>query len=128
VKGFDNMNKVLSFVKVFILATFLIVTAQSSASAEIAEPLEIVNETGKPIISLYFVPMQKKSWGNDLVGSGVMNQGDRRSINYDLSFHIYKIKVEFADGTEFTRRDVDLLNTWRLSIERDGSFSRNTRG
>jgi hypothetical protein len=122
------MNKVLSFVKVFILATFLIVTAQSSASAEIAEPLEIVNETGKPIISLYFVPMQKKGWGNDLVGSGVMNQGDKLSIHYDLSFHIYKIKVEFADGTEFTRRDVDLLNTWRLSIERDGSFSRNTRG
>ena len=122
------MNKALSFVKVFILAAFLIVTAQGSASAEITEPLEIVNETGKPIMSLYCVPMQKKGWGNDLDGSGVMNPGDKLSIHYDTSFHIYKIKVEFADGTEFTRKGVDLLDTWRLSIERDGSFYRNTRG
>ena len=127
-KGLIDLNKALSFVKVFVLTAFLIVTAQSPVSAEITEPLEIVNETGKPIMSLYFVPIQKKGWGNDLVGSGVMNQGDKLSIHYDLSFHIYKIKVEFADGTEFTRRDVDLLNTWRLSINRDGSFIRNARG
>ena len=122
------MNKLLSFVKVFILTAFLIVTAQSSASAEMIEPLEIVNETGKPIVSLYFVPMQKKGWGNDFISNGVMNQGDRISTHYDADFRIYKIKVEFADGTEFARRDVDLLDTWRLAIMRDGSFIRNARG
>lgn len=122
------MNKALSLVKVFMLATFLVVTAQSPAFAGITEPLEIVNETGQPIMSLYVVPMQKKSWGNDLVGSGVMNQGDRRTINYDTEFTLYKIKVEFADGTGFTRRDVELLDTWRLAIMHDGSFTRNARG
>ena len=111
-----------------MLATFLIVTAQSPAFAGITEPLEIVNETGRTILSLYVVPMQKKDWGNDLVGSGVMNQGDRRSINYDTEFTLYKVKVEFSDGTGFTRRDIDLLNTWRLAIMRDGSFTRNARG
>lgn len=111
-----------------MLATFLIVTAQRPALAGITEPLEIVNETGQTILSLYVVPMQKKDWGNDLVGSGVMNQGDRRTINYDTEFTLYKVKVEFADGTGFTRRDIDLLNTWRLAIMRDGSFTRNARG
>lgn len=111
-----------------MLATFLIVTAQSTALAGITEPLEIVNETGRTILSLYVVPIQKKDWGNDLVGSGVMNQGDRRTINYDTGFTLYKVKVEFADGTGFTRRDIDLLNTWRLAIMRDGSFTRNARG
>lgn len=122
------MNKALSLVKVFALATMFVVSAQSQAFAGIAEPLEIVNETGQTILSLYVVPMQKKDWGNDLVGSGVMNQGDRRTINYDTEFTLYKIKVEFADGTAFTRKDVDLLNTWRLSIMNDGSFTRNARG
>lgn len=112
----------------FVLATFFVITAQSSAFAGITEPLEIVNETGQPIMSLYVVPMQKKDWGNDLVGSGVMNQGDKRSINYDTGFTLYKVKVEFADGTGFTRKDIDLLNTWRLAIMRDGSFTRNARG
>ena len=110
-----------------MLTAFIIVAAQTSAFA-LPEPLEIVNETGQPIMSLYAVPVQKKDWGNDLVGSGIMNQGDRRSITYDSSFALYKIKVEFADGTSFTRKDIDLLDTWRLSIMRDGSFSKNARG
>ncbi|MBQ7454318.1 MAG: hypothetical protein IJS69_04640 [Selenomonadaceae bacterium] len=113
--------------KIFLLATFIVAAVQSTTLA-LSEPLEIVNETGQPIMSLYVVPMQKKDWGNDLVGSGVMNQGDKRSITYDSEFALYKIKVEFTDGKTITRNNVDLLNTWRLSIRRDGSFDKNTRG
>ena len=117
--------------KVFLLAAFMFVAVQSSAFAGITEPLEIVNETGQPIMSLYVVPVQKKDWGNDLVGSGVMNQGDKRSLQYDSDFTLYKIKVEFADGLSFTRKNVDLLDTWRLGIRYDGKdfvFDRNARG
>ena len=118
-----------NFLRIFLLTAFLVAAAQTSTfAAGLTEPLEIVNETGQPILSLYVVPMQKKSWGNDLVGSGVMNQGDRRSINYDTAFAQYKIKVEFADGTTLTNKDVDLLNVWRLSIMSDGTLSRNARG
>ena len=119
------VSKVL---KIFVLAAFLVAAVQSSAFAEMTEPLEIVNETGKTIMSLHFVPIQKKGWGNDLVGSGVMNQADKRSIHYDAAYRIYKIKVEFADGTSFTRKDIDLLDVWRLSIKSDGSYDKNTRG
>lgn len=114
--------------KIFLSAIFFVAAVQSSAFAGMTEPLEIVNETGKTIMSLYAVPVQKNGWGNDLVGSGVMNQGDRRSINYDSSYARYKIKIEFADGNSFTVKDVDLINTWRLSILRDGTFSKNARG
>lgn len=113
--------------KIFLLATFIITAAQSPAFA-LPEPLEIVNETGKPIISLYAVPIQKSGWGNDLVGSGVMNQADRRSITYDSSYARYKIKVEFAEGGNLILKDVDLLNTWRLSIMHDGTVGKNARG
>lgn len=117
------------FLKIFLLAAFVITSAQSpTLAAGITEPLEIVNETGQTIISLYAVPIQKKDWGNDLVGSGVMNQGDRRSIHYNTEYAHYKIKVEFADGKSFVIKDVDLINMWRLSIKRDGTFDRNTRG
>lgn len=118
-----------SFMRTFLLAALLIAAAQSSTfAAGITEPLEIVNETGQEIMSLYFVPVQKKDWGNDLVGSGVMNQGDRRSVNYDSSYTHYKIRIEFADGTVVTRKDVDIFDTWRLSIMRDGSCTKNARG
>lgn len=117
-----------NFLRTFVPTVFLMLAIQSSTFAGIIEPLEIVNETGKTIMSLYFVPVQKKSWGNDLVGSGVMNQGDRRSIHYDTEYMRYKFKIEFADGTTLTNKNVDLLDVWRLSIKRDGSYDKNTRG
>ncbi len=115
------------FARTMILAAFIVAAIQVPALA-IPEPLEIVNETGQPIISLYVVPVQKNGWGNDLVGSGIMNQGDRRTINYDSDFANYKIRVEFADGSSFTRKDIDLIDVWRLGIRRDGTFDKNARG
>lgn len=113
--------------KFFLLTAFFVAAMQSSAFAGITEPLEIVNETGKTIISLYVVPVQKNGWGNDLVGSGVMNQGDKRSINYDTEYASYKIKVEFDNGSTLTWQDVNLINVWRLSLEY-GKYSVNARG
>lgn len=118
-----------NFLRTFLLATLIVAAAQTSTFAQtLTEPLELVNETGQPIMSLYFVPVQKKSWGNDLVGSGVMNQGDRRAIHYDLAFTRYKIKIEFADGTTVTNKDIDVFDAWRLGIRRDGSCDKNARG
>ena len=117
------------FMRTILLATLIVAATQASTfAAGLTEPLELVNETGETIMSLYFVPVQKKSWGNDLVGSGVMNQGDRRAIHYDSAFTRYKIKIEFADGTTVTRKDVDVFDAWRLGIRRDGSCDKNTRG
>lgn len=116
------------FLKVLLLAAFLVAMIQTPTLAGITEPLEIVNETGKPILSLYAVPIQKKGWGNDLVGSGVINQGDRRSIHYDSEYMHYKFKIEFADGKKIILKDVDLLDTWRISLKLDGSYDKNARG
>ena len=117
------------FARTILLATLIVASAQVPTFAQtLTEPLELVNETGQPIMSLYFVPVQKKSWGNDLVGSGVMNQGDRRAIYYDSAFTHYKLKIEFADGTTVTNKDVDLFDAWRLGILRDGTCDKNARG
>ena len=118
-----------NFLRTILLATLIVASAQTSTFAQtLTEPLELVNETGQPIMSLYFVPVQKKDWGNDLVGSGIMNQGDRRTIHYDSAFTRYKIKIEFADGTTVTNKDVDVFDAWRLGIRRDGTCDKNARG
>ena len=118
-----------NFMRTFLLAALIVAAAQVPTFATgLTEPLEIVNETGQPIMSLYFVPVQKKCWGNDLVGSGVMNQGDRRSIHYDSAFTRYKLRIEFADGKTVTNKDVDILGAWRLSINSDGTCDKNARG
>ena len=114
--------------KIFLLTAFIFAAVHSTTfAAGLTEPLEIVNETGQPILSLYAVPVQKVGWGNDLVGHGVMNQGDKRSIHYDTAFARYKVKVEFENGSTLTFPDIDLINVWRLSIG-NGKYDINTRG
>ena len=110
-----------NFMRTMLLATLIVAAAQTSAFAENTEPCEIA------------VPMQQNDWGEELVGTEIMNTGDRRSIRYDPQYSRYKIKIRFAgEGAEtITWYDVDLLDTWRLSIIYNGSgyeFAKNARG
>ena len=122
-----------NFLRTILLATLIVAAAQTSAFAENTEPCEIVNDTDMAIAFLYAVPMQQNDWGEELVGTEIMNTGDRRSIRYDPQYSRYKIKIRFAgEGAEtITWYDVDLLDTWRLSIIYNGSgyeFAKNARG
>ena len=122
-----------NFMRTMLLATLIVAAAQTSAFAENTEPCEIVNDTDMAIAFLYAVPMQQNDWGEELVGTEIMNTGDRRSIRYDPQYARYKIKIQFAgEGAEtITWYDVDLLDTWRLSIIYNGSgyeFAKNARG
>ena len=115
--------------KIFLLTAFIFAAVHSTTfAAGLTEPLEIVNETGQPILSLYAVPVQKVGWGNDLVGErGVMNQGESCSIHYNTEFANYKVKVIFENGSTLTFNNINLINVWRLSIG-NGKYDINTRG
>ena len=122
-------------VAIFMLAAFLVISAQSAASAEDTELLEIINDTGEPIWALYIVPVgrQDADWGNDLVGEGVMNQADRRIIYYDPAYRYYHIKFILDNKEEYILPNVDLLDAWRINIIYDEAemafnINKNSRG
>lgn len=128
------MNKTLSLVKVFMLATFLIVTAQSPTFAANSERLEIVNGTGKNIKAYYLVQAGYKDWGNDRVGGKIFGNGQTRIFNYDPQFRYFKLRIVFTDGNAVTWQNdnkIDFHDLWRLTIYYDGTkyrVSRNARG
>ena len=117
-----------NLLRTLLLTAILIAAIQAPTFAANTEPCEIVNETGQTILALYAVPIQRKDWGNDLVGNGVMVQGDRRLIRFTLGYNHYKIKAELEGGKVFTWKDVNLADTWRFSIRSDGTFDTNVRG
>lgn len=121
-----------NFLAAAILA-LIVVTAQNPVFAADTDPCEIVNDSDMSIAFLYIVPMYRDDWGADLVGSEIMNCGDYRSIRYDPADSLYKIKIQLAGegGEVVTWYNVNLLDTWRLSIWHDGSefkLSKNARG
>lgn len=126
-------NTLSTTVRSFLLAMFIVAASYTSAFAADTDPCEIVNDTDMSIAFLYAVPMQRDDWGEDLVGTEIMNCGDYRSIRYNPNNSLYKIKIQFAgEGAEtITWYNVDLLDTWRLSIWFNGSsyeLSANARG
>lgn len=121
------------FFMALMLAALIVTSAQNPVFAADTDPCEIVNDSDMSIAFLYAVPMYREDWGEDLVGTEIMNCGDFRSIRYSPNDSLYKIKIQLAGegGEAVTWYNVDLLDTWRLSIWHDGSefkLSKNARG
>lgn len=121
-----------NLLKVFMLAAFIVAAGHSSALAADTERFEIVNDSDMAIAFLYVAPMHSEDWGSDRVGDEIMNCGDYRTVNYDPQYS-YKIKIRLAGegGETFTWYDINLSDTWRLSIWYNGTdfeLSKNSRG
>ena len=77
--------------------------------------------------------MNSDDWGNDLVGTEIMNLNDKRTIAYNVNSPRYKIKIRLAGegGETFTWYNVDLSDAWRLTFWYNGTdfeLSKNSRG
>jgi len=121
------------FLRTIILSVFLIAAAQVPASAYDVGTCKIINGSDMSIAFLYAVPMDSDGWGEDLVGSEIMNINDGRTIDYEYGNPIYKIKIQLAGegGETFTWYDVDLTDTWNLTIWYNGTdfeLSKNSVG
>lgn len=119
--------------EIFVVAAFLVAVIQVPALAYDTERCEIVNGSDMSIAALYAVPMDSYGWGEDLVGVEIMNLNDTRTIVYDFDNPRYKIKIQLAGegGETFTWYDVDLSDTWRLTLWYNGTdfeLSKNARG
>ena len=122
-----------NFMRTILLATLIVAAAQTSAFAEISERLEIFNDTPQIIRALYVVPsgQQDADWGNDIVGDGFMEQGDKRVIYYDPAYRYYHIKFILDNYEEYILPNVDLLDAWRINIWLDDieyKVNKNARG
>lgn len=127
------MNKVLSLTRVFVMAAFLVVAAQTSLSADSTEPIVVINDTGRPIKALYIVPRERQDadWDEDIAGNEDMNQGDARIFYYDPGYRYYNIKIILKNDKEYILPKVDFSDAWRMSIWHDGKkfqVSKNARG
>ncbi len=115
-----------------VLAALMIAAVQTPAFAADSESVEIVNDSNMSIAFLYVVPVDRDDWGQDYVGTEIMNLGDTRIVGYDPQYR-YKIKIQLAGegGETFTWYDVDLSDAWRLSMWYNGTdfeLSKNACG
>ena len=100
---------IAAFVRVLILAAFLVAAVQSPV-AEASRELVFVNNTGAAISSIY------------LNGHSVGGLSNRSSRSVKLgSGSIFDIKIVLSNGNDWHWNNVDLHQIWRITFIRNGS-------
>lgn len=101
---------------------------ENSVSAARWRSIEVYNNTGYTIYSLYVTAREQRNWGKDLLGNSKLYNGGHTSFSYDADYQYYEIKVVLNDGTEKTWTDDAALNFYNSTMliftsGRDGRFN-----
>lgn len=87
-------------IKTFLLATIFVASLQSVAYAENSEQLEILNDTGQVIESLYIAPVGNTNWGKDFAKDSPFEVFQKKIIKYNPTIRYFKLKMTLEDGRE----------------------------
>lgn len=108
----------ITFVRVFVLAAFLVTAVQSSAFAAWKD-LQVVNHTGYEIKNLYISSSGSGSWGKDLLGNSTLANGSSKTISYNGDYTYYDLKIIFMNNShrEWTgNQRLNFNGAWRITI------------
>ena len=87
-------------IKTLLLATIFVAALQSVACAENSEQLEILNDTGQVIESLYIAPVGNTNWGKDFAKDSPFEVFQKKIIKYNPAIRYFKLKMILDDGRE----------------------------
>ncbi len=111
--------------KKFALA-FLFVSFAFFTSSYAQTTVEIVNQTGVEIYSVFASSVNHPEWGEDLLGSDVLKPGEKITITfpagYDCNVDI-KVSADPDDEDSLTFDDVDICEVSGITLKGNGKFS-----
>ena len=86
------------FVRILVLAVFFVAAVQVPALAAWKD-LKVINYTGYTIKKLYISQSDSDSWGDNLLGSETLKNGDTTNIRYNGDFTYYDLKIVFMNDS-----------------------------
>jgi len=101
-----------------ILATAMIVSPVLAQDADFT----LVNATGYPIGELYVSPTKSKSWGGDVLGKHVIENGDAWKITFPQSKTqcLQDVQIVFHDDdSKVVWEGIDLCEINKLTLTYD---------
>ena len=114
------MQKIKSL-KVFFLAALFVMGLSSVAFAG-AQDFVLVNNTGFPIYKVNVSAASTNSWEEDILGSSVLMNGESVRVNFGAGNQQYwDIQAIFEDGSGIAWYGIDLLSTYQVTLNNDGT-------
>lgn len=115
--------KNLKAFKVLVLAAMLVMAYASVAFAG-AQDFVLVNNTGYPIYYVNVSPSGTSDWEEDILGSTVLMSGESVQVNFGAgSTQYWDIQATFEDGSGLAWYNIDLLSTYQVTLNGDGTAS-----
>jgi hypothetical protein len=109
---------------------FLCLSALSISTAAIAGDADftIVNSTGYVIDELYVSPNNSQSWGNDILGDGILANRQWRNITFNKrnTQCIYDVRIVFDDQSDAIWEDFDLCTIHKITLKYNRSNGQTT--
>ena len=114
---------IAAFVKVFVLAAFLVAVAQSSALAAVQD-FTLTNYSGRTIYSFYVSPANKGDWEEDVL-SRTLPHGQSRTITFSNreTRKFWDMKAVCKDGTTWTWYGIDLEVVSQVIVDGSGTLT-----
>jgi hypothetical protein len=112
------------------LAASAIVCFVGAAAFAADQDFALYNVTGYTIDQVYVSPVGKKTWGDDIMGSGQLEDGNKVDITFKASNDVchYDLKVVYADKDTAEWSDLNLceISKVHLHYDRKAGVSRAT--
>lgn len=108
--------------KRLVIFTFFVTTifyfASGNAFSQEAATFKVVNYSDWTIEYIYFSPVWDTNWGNDKLGSYVLEPNFQYTMTLEHGCANYDVKLIDEDGDECIINDVYLCNeTWNIYSE-----------
>lgn len=104
-----------AFVRVFVLAAFLVVAVQSSVAA-VDTRVTFVNRTGQTIMKGQFSAVDNPNWGSDQL-KDYIRPGQSYTVTFNSNWRYWDCKFTLRDGTVRWKYDLDVYKVGTLYID-----------
>ncbi|HOT76209.1 MAG TPA: argininosuccinate lyase [Candidatus Wallbacteria bacterium] len=122
-----KVSVVLMIVAILMVGMFSFITAKAEDGS--ANDFTLVNRTGYSISSVYVGASKSDSWGEDILGQDILENGASVDIKFhpDADVELYDIKVVYkVDNSSAVWYGFDLTKLNKITIFYDAEANKTT--
>lgn len=107
--------------KIRTMAAAMLLIGLSQAANAGDQDFRLVNRTGFDVREVYVSPSRRSSWGNDVLGSGMLHNGNQVPIRFKPNNNVcvYDLKVVYTDDDTAEWTEFDLCTISKITISYD---------
>lgn len=117
------MLKAIKSMRILIIVAAIVMSISAVCLAS-PQDFVLVNNTGYPIYQINISPASANDWQEDVLGKQILNNGESLQVGFNSgNIQMWDINAIFEDGSTLSWYGIDLLSTYQVTLNNDGTAS-----